>query len=142
MIPTIISYLGIRNGWNQLNPRAYTSPFIIAAAVSLLLCFSRLKFENKFVNWVACSAFAVYLFHVNPVIFPHFKQAARALSHSLNPFAYTVSAFLLAAAFFLACAAFDRIRMGCWRATCSLFLDKAINKVEASFDRIMSMWGY
>ena len=142
LIPTIISYLGIRNGWIQLNPRAYTSPFIIAAAVSLLLCFSRLKFESKFVNWVACSAFAVYLFHVNPVIFPHFKQAASALSLSLNPVFFSVSALLLAITLFLACAAFDRIRMGCWKVTCSLFLDKAINKIETAFDRIMNKWGY
>jgi surface polysaccharide O-acyltransferase-like enzyme len=142
LIPTVISYLGIRNGWNQLNPRAYTSPFIIAAAVSLLLCFSQLEFSSKFVNWIAGAAFSVYLLHVNPVIFPHFKEAARSLAQNLNPLNYSLAASGFAAALFLLCAVLDKVRLGCWKATCSLFLDKAVEKFEAACDRLMSRMGY
>lgn len=43
-----------------------TSPVIIAEALYLLLYFSKLDFQNKFVNWVAGSCFAVFLIQQNP----------------------------------------------------------------------------
>lgn len=43
-----------------------TSPIIIAEALYLLLYFSKLDFQNKFVNWVAGSCFAVFLIQQNP----------------------------------------------------------------------------
>lgn len=41
----------------------YTSPLIIAAAVFLLLFFSKIPFQSRTVNWIAASCFSVYLFH-------------------------------------------------------------------------------
>lgn len=43
-----------------------TSPVIIAEALYLLLYFSKLDFQNRFVNWVAGSCFAVFLIQQNP----------------------------------------------------------------------------
>lgn len=41
----------------------YNSPFVIGASCYLLLFFSKLTFQCKMINWIACSAFAAYLFH-------------------------------------------------------------------------------
>lgn len=46
----------------------YCNPLIIIQAVALLLIFSRLGFHSRFVNWVACSCFAVYLIHMHPMV--------------------------------------------------------------------------
>lgn len=46
----------------------YSSPLIIAAALFLLLAFSKLSLSNTFINKVAASCFAVYLFHF--ILFP------------------------------------------------------------------------
>ena len=44
----------------------YTSPLVILAALSLLLCFNGMRFKSKFINWIAASSFAIYLLHTHP----------------------------------------------------------------------------
>ena len=43
----------------------YNSPVLILISVLLFLTFTTFDFKNKLVNWVASSAFAVYLVHEN-----------------------------------------------------------------------------
>lgn len=47
---------------------AYTNPLVIVSALSLLLCFNRIHFSSRLVNWCGASCFAVYLLHTNPHI--------------------------------------------------------------------------
>lgn len=47
---------------------SYVSPLVIAQAVFFLLFFSKLSFKSKTVNWIAASAFAIYLVHSNSFI--------------------------------------------------------------------------
>ena len=44
-------------------PMSYNSPFILGASVSLFMFFMTLNFQNKAVNFIAGSAFGVYLLH-------------------------------------------------------------------------------
>lgn len=44
---------------------AYTNPIVVVMALFYLLLFNKLHFNNRFVNWVAASSFAVFLFHLN-----------------------------------------------------------------------------
>lgn len=48
----------------------YSSVLMIAAALFLLLAFSKISFSNKYVNRIAASCFAVYLFHF--ILFPQY----------------------------------------------------------------------
>lgn len=61
-----------------------TSPFVIAEALYLMLYFSKLNFQNKFVNWMAGSCFAVFLIQQNPYfgrpIYAHTLQHIYAIS--------------------------------------------------------------
>lgn len=43
----------------------YVSPGLILSAVLLFLIFSRIKIQSRLINYVAESAFAIYLFHEN-----------------------------------------------------------------------------
>ena len=47
----------------------YLSPIVIVSSVYFFLFFTKLSFHSKAVNWVASSAFAVYLFHCDPLFF-------------------------------------------------------------------------
>lgn len=47
---------------------AYSSPLIILQAVFLFLCFARMKFTSKLINWCASSCLAVFLIHMHPAI--------------------------------------------------------------------------
>lgn len=47
---------------------SYTNPLAIVEAVCLVMAFSKMQFESKFINWMASSCFAVYLIHANELI--------------------------------------------------------------------------
>ena len=47
----------------------YNSPILILMSVLFFLIFTTFSFKNKLVNWVASSAFAVYLVHENQWFF-------------------------------------------------------------------------
>lgn len=49
---------------------AYDDPLVITAAAGLIMYFSQLKIRpNRFINFVAASAFSVYLLHCSPFVF-------------------------------------------------------------------------
>ena len=47
----------------------YSSLFVVAASVSLMLVFNNFNFKSRVVNWLASSAFAIYLTHQAPGMF-------------------------------------------------------------------------
>lgn len=48
---------------------SYASPLLILSAAALLVCFARVHFQSRFVNWIAPSSLAVFIFHTcNPII--------------------------------------------------------------------------
>lgn len=92
---------------------AYTSPLIIAAALFLLLAFSKMSFSSKAVNGVASSCFAVYLFHF--IVFPTYMRPAiqqLAAGHDGLAFLGLLSALLLA--FYITAILVDKVRMWLW----------------------------
>lgn len=46
----------------------YSCPFVVLSSLFFMHFFSQLSFNSSAVNWVARSAFAVYLLHGNPLI--------------------------------------------------------------------------
>lgn len=49
---------------------AYDDPLVTSAGAGMLMMFSHLKIKtNRFINFCAASAFAVYLLHCNPFLF-------------------------------------------------------------------------
>lgn len=72
----------VRTGWNGGVATVYSnaSPLVILASVFLLLCFSKVRFHNAFVNRVAKSSYASYLFHTHPVVLvPFYCQTVNML---------------------------------------------------------------
>lgn len=57
-------YMTIQLSFNY----AYSNPLVIIEGILLFLVFIPLKFDNKYVNFFACSNFSVYLFHMHPNI--------------------------------------------------------------------------
>lgn len=47
---------------------AYNSPAVLLMSVSLFICFLGIKLKSHLINYLAKSAFAVYLIHKTPVI--------------------------------------------------------------------------
>lgn len=70
---------------------AYNAPFVIIASVSFFLIFAVMRpFHSKEVNWVASSAFMVYLLHKPPFVWGKLRECLTSFYDS-----YSYPVFLL-----------------------------------------------
>ena len=93
----------------------YSNPAVIAAALYLLLAFSKLRLQSRAVNWFAASSFAVFLLHTNPnVINSYFRPFCQRL-YELWGTAYFVLILPVLAGIFLVSVLLDQLRIRAWR---------------------------
>lgn len=92
----------------------YDSPLAIIASLYFLLFFSKLEFQSRFVNWMAASAFAIYLIHTNSLVYPYFRQCSLFITenHSLIASAGLLLVFTIVSAFL--CILVDKPRILLW----------------------------
>lgn len=93
----------------------YTSPQTLAGSVCLLLFFSGLHLQNRWINRTAVSVFAVYLVHTHDLVFPYYRSALLHLHASTGTPVFAGLAFTLLVAVFAVCLVIDRIRLAFWR---------------------------
>ena len=94
---------------------AYSSPFMICAAIILLIAFSRLKFQNNFINWVAISAFAVYLTHGNEIILRgYYAPFIGKIFNNNSGIVFILLVFVFMLSVFSISILLDKIRLYFW----------------------------
>ena len=99
----------------------YTSPLVIAGALYLLLFFNRFAFQNKGINWIAASCFAVYLFHF--FIWEYFmKPHIQQLAVTYNGISCLLVITGLLSTFFTAAILIDKIRLYIWNHFVSKYI--------------------
>lgn len=94
----------------------YTSPNVLLCTVFIFLFFSKLNFQNRIVNWLAASAFAVYLLHTHfLVIGEYFKPMGKRLWHESSGLEFTIGVVLFLVFWFGAAVILDQLRKYAWR---------------------------
>ena len=113
-----ITYFGI-----PVDAIAYLNPFIILGAIGLLLHFSKIKINsNRFINWAAASAFAVYLFHTETQIGVQiFKSSILTIFNNFNGILFIALIFLTLIAYFIIAILLDQPRKFAWRLISDFF---------------------
>lgn len=92
-----------------------TSPVIIAEALYLLLYFSKLDFQNKFVNWMAGSCFAVFLIQQNPYFGrPVYAHTIKHIYSTFNGPAVVVFTAVFILLIFVMAILTDQVRKWIW----------------------------
>lgn len=94
--------------------QTYDSPMTIISSVLLFVAFSRLSFQNRFVNSVAKSAFAVYLFHMHFLISPIYLRICEDMFKDMTTVSYILSISLFLITLFVAVVLVDRLRIFSW----------------------------
>lgn len=133
IIPALGAFYGrvyFNYGFGQVH---YSSPFVILAALAIFLLFLRLEFKNKTINWLAASALAIYLVHVNPIVIPYYKGMILNIYNNTNEFHFFIAAFFVSFIIGILCMVFDKIRILIWNKFCEIFLDRLFCKVEQRF---------
>lgn len=105
------AYVGIEN-W-LFEP--YLNPFNIIATVSFALFFTKISLQSNFINFIAKSAFAVFLFHTNFNIFDNFAQINRNIYLNNSGITVLVLIFFTCCAWFIAAVILDQPRKLLWK---------------------------
>ena len=95
----------------------YNSPFVILAAVSLLLFFSKLSFHHKFVNWLGISVFSIYLTHSSNFTGEYYDEHIRQWFYGETRMTFLVYTVLLILSVFLGSVLIDKVRLLLWNKT-------------------------
>lgn len=93
---------------------SYNNPFVVIASVFFFLAFSKLTFHSRVINWLAPSAFAIYLMHCHPLVFPSFLRESAMIYNKFSGTHYymAILSFIILVA--LTCTLVDRIRALIW----------------------------
>ena len=101
----------------------YNSPFVLISSISLGVYFTKLKIKSKFVNKVAASCFAVYLFHMNPLVKPFFRDVCNCFFDTYDIIIHSFIMFFFVLTVFIVAILIDQIR---------IFISNCINKIHFS----------
>lgn len=122
-----IYLLGLYLEFNVGNVFAYINPLVILSSLSILIFFSKIKIKNnRFVNWLSASTFAVFLFHCHPNISkPYFKKIINFIYEDYSGVECIMLIFLILIIFYVIAIILDQPRKICWRK----FILPHINKI-------------
>lgn len=100
----------------------YLNPLIILQSVFLFMFFERLKIgKHRWINFIAASAFAVYLFHFHPMVYGKYQETCRLLIDETTAW-LTVPLFFIA--IFAFCVIVDHIRILLFKGLCKITPNK------------------
>ena len=106
-----IKLFNINNGIINSIVSGYTSPITIVQSLALLIYFTHIKIQNKFINWVAASCFAVYLFHMHFCIVDYYTQSANRIFNEYHGIKYILIISVQIFIFFTVPIIIDKIRI-------------------------------
>lgn len=116
-----------RAGYDSKALYDYLAPAVIIGSVYFFLFFTKLSFHSRMVNWIATSAFAVYLFHCDPLFFRRYYLLPIKdfyLQDSLPLFILHTSALIISV--FFVSILVDKLRAFLWNR--SVFIYKQIGR--------------
>lgn len=94
---------------------AYSSPLIVTSSIYFFLFFSKLNINNRFINWIASSAFAIYLVHCHENIFSfYYAKNIKTWFETQDSLHFILYTTLWILFFFIISILFDKIRIFIW----------------------------
>lgn len=114
IVTSIFASIGIYFFDSPVRMLRYDNPLVIISSISLLLSFTKLCFQNKYINIIAKSSFAVYIIHFNPYMFPYFRDIVCNIEMQYSNLALVLVLFFFMIVVFLICVIIDQIRICMW----------------------------
>ena len=97
--------------WDVSKAYAYNSPMVVLASVAFLLLFHSMQMHSATVNYIAKSAFAVYLIHKAPMVWVgYMRPAVLKFWHTQSLFEFTITALVMMAVIYLFAMVVDAAR--------------------------------
>lgn len=94
---------------------SYINPLIILSSLALLFAFINTEIPySKTINWIAISAFAVFMIHTNEFIMGPYRSAVWYLYSSYPVVLRSLLILLFLSLVFISCVILDKIRIFVW----------------------------
>lgn len=93
---------------------SYINPFNILASIGLFAFFVQLKIRSRLINYAASSCLAVYLFHINPCIFPIFQGKISEIYSSADTWLKVPQIIVFLILVYVSAILIDQIRKMIW----------------------------
>lgn len=132
LLPVLLFYV-TGHGFHMI---AYSSPFVVGAAVFFFLAFNRMQVSSSIINSMAVSVFSVYLVHLHPFIYQHYQQLMQKMYSTLAGWEYILFVLGFASLFMLLCVAVDKIRILVWRYLSNKMMDRLVAILECVLNKI------
>lgn len=116
VLNSIYSYGFYYYQWYHWNPLSYNNPMVIIGSVCLFLAFASIRMKSITVNWLASSAFSVFLLQANTLVYPLFIENNQQLYNTYSGIRVFFIFVLLIISLYLIAIMIDqvRIRSGKW----------------------------
>lgn len=111
---SIIAYFSLLNFGHAARQIRDDNPLVIFISILMVLCFSKLKFQSKVINWLAASCFAVYLIHYSPFVYPYLMQLIRDVYAQFDGLIYGFTLLFALVMVYVLCTLFDQLRILSW----------------------------
>ncbi len=101
---------------------SFVNPLVVFAALYFLLFCSKLRFKNnRFVNWISISSFAVYLLHSQINLRSYFTKSIQYLYDLNNGLICVGSIFCFLVILYFVSVLVDKVRIFVWNHLCVTF---------------------
>lgn len=95
---------------------SYANPLVVIGALGLMMYFTRLEIKHDpRINWVAASAFAVYVFHFSGPVFPYYLDMTRQAYEAWTGVWAILAVAMVMAGYFIVAVVIDQLRVFTWR---------------------------
>lgn len=100
----------------------YTCPLVIISAVHFMLVFTKIHLKSKFINWIACSCFAVYLLHSGSFLAtPCYDKIILEWFNNLSTFPFLAHVIPFIIIVFIIAILLDKVRIVFWKLIINKF---------------------
>lgn len=111
----VLTFYSVRHGAEGYRFFSHVSPTIIVTSVYFFLFFTKFSFKNRLINWIAVSAFAVYVLNCEGHFWVFYLSTNHSWWESCFPSAYLMKTLLFDVAIFAVAIMLDKIRIVVWR---------------------------
>jgi len=91
------------------------NPLAIFSSIMLVITFKKMKFQTKFVNWLAASCFSVYLIHYSPFVYPYIMQLMNNIYMNFDGLLFGLVFLTSLMLIYVFCTMIDQIRVLNWK---------------------------
>lgn len=110
----VLTFFSVRHGAEGYRFFSHVSPTIIVASVYFFLFFTKFSFKNRLINWIAVSAFAVYVLNCEGHFWVFYLSTNHSWWESSFPSAYLMKTLLFDVTIFVVAVFMDKIRIVVW----------------------------